>query len=78
MNETEYKERLRMFQLSEDKFLTFIQRETGAIIKRRHIFSYFQRSETLSEPMTGLFRFAFNKLQEQDEQRQREIRTSTI
>lgn len=67
MDEKEFREKLARYDLDDRKLCAFIFNETGAIIKDKHIRGYFSRSQCLSEPMTGLFRFAFAKLEEATE-----------
>lgn len=64
MDESEYKEKLAKYDLDDRKLCAFITNETGAIIKDKHLRGYFSRSRQLSEPMTGLLRFAFKRLEE--------------
>lgn len=64
MDQSEYREKMARYDLDDSKLCAFIFNETGAIIKDKHIRGYFSRCERLSEPMTGLIRFAFNKLEE--------------
>lgn len=63
MTEQEYQEKLARYDLNDRKLCTFIFNETGAVIKDKHIRDYFKRSTRLSEPMTGLIRAMFNKLE---------------
>jgi len=78
MEETEFRAKLKKCEIGETALCTFVYNETGAIIHRRHIRSYFQSNGRLSEPMTGLFRFAFKKLEADIDERAREIQREPV
>lgn len=62
MDITEYRQKLRQFDLTDNKLCDFIFIKTNAVIKPKHIRSAFERG-TLSEPMTATIRFAFMELE---------------
>lgn len=66
MDENELREKMAQHGLNLVTLCAYVTQQTGAIINHKHVQTTFSRSPCLSEPMTGLFRFAFLKL-ERDE-----------
>lgn len=64
MDENELREKLAKHGLNLVNLCAYVTQQTGAIINHKHVQTSFSRSTCLSEPMTGLFRFAFQKLEQ--------------
>ena len=63
MNEEEYRQLKRKFDLTDQKLCDAILNKTGAIIKAKHIRSTFDREGRLGEPMTAVMRLFFEGLE---------------
>lgn len=63
MDENEFRQGLRRCELDIGKLCAFVYSQTGAIISDAHIRTALRRYGKLSEPMTGLFRFVFMKIE---------------